>query len=77
MTSARIRAIRFFSQETPAEFAETVGIKVNRICLMEAGKISASKFDVITLLKQESLLELRGITRQQLAEREELYDSRS
>lgn len=73
MTSARIRAIRFFSRETPPEFAKTLGIDVSRMCLLETGKISASKFDVGLLLKQENVLELRGITKQQLDEREELY----
>ncbi len=73
MTSARIRAIRFYSRETPLEFAETLGIEVSRLCLLEAGKISASKFDVNALLAQERVLELRETTRQEIAEREVLY----
>lgn len=75
MTSARIRAIRFYSKDTPQEFSQAVGIPVTRICLMEAGKIEPDILEVEKLLKQENVLELRGITREQINEREELYGS--
>lgn len=75
MTSARIRAIRFFSRSTPIEFAEETGIKCNRLCLMEAGKITPSQPDIDSLLEQENILLLRGTTLEQINEREDLYSS--
>lgn len=73
MTASRIKAIRFFSRDTPQEFSQEVGIPVNRICLMEKGYAEPSISEVETLLNQENILQLKGITHEMINKREDLY----
>lgn len=74
MTASRIKAIRFFSRDTPQEFSREVGIPVMGICLMEAGNVEPNISEVELLLIQENVLQLKGITHEMINEREDLYE---
>jgi DNA-binding transcriptional regulator YiaG len=73
MTSTRIRAIRFFSRDSPQEFSQELGIPVIRICFMEAGNVEPDNSEIEKLMKQENILNLQGITYEMINEREDLY----
>ncbi len=74
MTSARIKAIRFFLKETPMEFANRINAHVMDTVLWESGHKEPDGVELDALVKAELTLNLKGITTEKIDEREDRYN---
>lgn len=77
MTPGRIKAIRWFLKETPTEFAERLIVAPLDVAFWEAGKKEPNKDDLMHIARAENVLNLRGVTREMIDEREDSNRSKN